>query len=165
MATRKKKEKKAIGAGLAVAGLGIALMSGMSAGGGSQTGKPVTAWLHNRNAGTLIVMSRTFSGDSTTTVGNTIISSDREEYRMTTFRTDTPYYVYGQEETARISSIEIGTDDDISSDGEVHPNNTDTFYVVVNGSLVGLKASLAATTLNNATFTLIATIEFQEATA
>lgn len=157
---KKKKEKKNIIGGLAVAGMGIALMSGMGAGGGSTLpGKPVTAWMRNNNGGTLIIVTRSDFGAVTDTVGDIIISSDAEEYRMTTFRTQTPYYVYGQEESTRISSVEFGT----VLDGTIDPANTSTFDVMVNGSVVGTKAVLPSITLTLSTFNLIATVEFMEA--
>jgi len=163
MGTRKKKEKKNIIGGLAVAGMGIALMSGMGAGGGSTLpGKPVTAWMRNMNTGTLIAVTKDNHGESTETLGSTIISSDREEYRMTTFRTETAYYVYGQEESNRITALEFGTVDDVSGSGEVHPGNVGTFYVVVDGATIGTKATLPSTTVSLGSYTLIATVEFVE---
>lgn len=164
MATRKKKKEKSIATGLAVAGVGLAFLMGKG-GTSTPTGKALTAWMRNTNSGTLIIVKDAYAGEQTDTLqGNTLFISDSSEYRMGGFRTGTTYYVYGQEETSRVSAVEFGTIDDISSDGEVHPGNNSTFFVSVNGSLVGTTAVLPSTTLQLSAFNLIATIEFVEAT-
>ena len=165
MFRRKKKDKGAIVGGFAAGGMLIALLLGMGSGGSTGgSGKPVTAWMRNTNSGTLIIVKDADNGPNPVNLtGNTLMTSDNEEYRMTTFRTGRTYYVYGQEESNGISALEFGTIDDISGDGEVHPGNSEPFYVVVNGTTVGLTAVLPSSSLLQSAFTLIATIAFVEA--
>ena len=115
----------------------------------------LTAWLHNDNVETRVVMTDADSGNvSEILAGSSVLSQGNEAYDIGPVRTNTPYFVYVKSDPGTAtepSDVKIGTMHDETADGTADPQNPVAYPVEVYNISDALVAKATKVTLPSIT--------------